>query len=76
MENLEHAQWATLIVPVPKGNGQFGDYKCTINDALEIDQHPLGRPNDLFTTLTRGEYIVTYNDQINTINTHQGLLLP
>ena len=44
VEKVEHAQWATPIVPVPKGNGQFricGDYKGIIGDALEINQHPL-----------------------------------
>ena len=37
--------------------GCFGDYKSTINDALEVDQHPLPRSDDLFATLTGGEKI-------------------
>ena len=45
------------IVPVPKGDGYFricGDYKITINEALEIDQHPLPKPDELFAALTGG----------------------
>ena len=58
LEKVEHSQWAAPIVPVPKSNGQFricGDYKSTINDALEVDQYLLPKPNDLFTALTGGE---------------------
>ena len=56
LEKTDHAQWPAPIVPVPKGNGPFwicGDYKSTINDdALEVDQHPLPRLDDLLATLT------------------------
>ena len=55
LEKVDHAEWAALIVPVPKGNGLLwicGDYKSTVNDALEVDQHPLPRPDDLFAALS------------------------
>lgn len=43
-EKVEESEWATPIVPVPKGNGDVricGDYKITINHALMIDEYPL-----------------------------------
>ena len=55
LEKVEHSQWAAPIVPVPKSNGQFRIYKSTINDALEVDQYSLPKPNDSFTALTGGE---------------------
>ena len=48
---LEKVDWAAPIVPIPKKDGKFricGDYKVTINPALEIDQHPLPRPEEIF----------------------------
>ena len=53
-----HSDWAAPIVPVPKKNGKFricGDYKVTINQALEVDQYPLHKPDDLFATLAGGK---------------------
>ena len=47
IEKIDFAQWAAPIVPVPKGDGYFricGDYKVTINEALEVDQHPMPKP--------------------------------
>ena len=58
LENVDHAQWVAPIVPVP---GQFWicvDYTSTINDALEVHQHPLPRPDDLSATLTGGEKFI------------------
>ena len=90
LEKVEHSQWAAPIVPVPKSNGQFricGDYKSTVNDALEVDQYPLPKPDDLFTALTGGQKFTVLdlsqayqqmklNDESKkyvTVNTHQGL---
>ena len=75
---------------VPKKDGPFGicrDYKVTINPLLEIDQHPLPRPEDLFATLSGGKkftildisqaYTHILLDDASpgyvTINTHKGL---
>ena len=43
---------------MPKGDGQIrvcGDYKVTVNFNLEMDQHPLPKPEDLFTSLSGGQ---------------------
>ena len=73
-----------------KGDGYFricGDYKITINEALEIDQHPLPKPDELFAALTGGhkftvldlsqayQQLKLHEDSKKyvTINTHQGL---
>ena len=81
---------AAPIVPVPKKDGAFRvweDYKVTINPCLEIDQHPLPRPEDLMATLSGGQKFTKLNmnaayQQIEleiesrkylTINTHKGL---
>ena len=55
---LAHSDWAAPIVAVPKHDGKFricGDYKVTINPALQVDQYPLLKPDDLFATLAGGQ---------------------
>ncbi len=57
LEHVSHSQWAALIVPVPKKDGQIricGDFKVTVNSVLQIDQHPLPKPEDFFATLVGG----------------------
>ena len=90
IEKIEHSEWAAPIVPVPKGDGEIricGDYKVTINPALEVDQHPLPKPEDLFASLAGGQKFTKLDlkhayqqmelDQDSrryvTINTHKGL---
>lgn len=90
IEKVEHSEWAAPIVPVPKGDGQIcvcGDYKVTVNANLDIDQHPLPKPEDLFTSLSGGQkfskldlkhayqQMMLDNDSRKyvTINTHKGL---
>ena len=62
LENLGILE-ATPIVAVPKeGNIRIcGDYKHTINPALNIDVHPLPQPEEIFTTLTGGEQFTKLN---------------
>ena len=55
MERVMHSDWATPIVPVPKKDGS-GDYKVTVNLALEWTsiplQYQLPKPEDIFATLS------------------------
>ena len=49
---------------VPKKDGCMricGDYKVTVNPALDVNQYPLPRPEDLFTTLAGCEQFKTLN---------------
>ena len=58
IEKVEHSDWAAPIVPVLKKNGKFricGDYKVTVNQALDVDQYPLPKPEDLIATLAGGK---------------------
>lgn len=90
LEKVDHSEWAAPIVPVPKRDGRFricGDYKVTINPHLEVDQHPLPKPEELFSALAGGiqftkldlaqAYQQILLDDISkplvTINTHLGL---
>jgi len=87
---VEHSQWAAPIVVVPKANGQIricGDYKVTVNQAVEIPEHPLPDVEELFSRLT-GSTVFSKLDLAHafqqveleesskcylTINTHMGL---
>ena len=90
IQKVTHSEWAAPIVPVPKKDGKFricGDYKVTINQALDVDQYPLPKPEDLFATLAGGKtfskldlsqaYQQLMLDETSakyvTINTHRGL---
>ena len=90
LKPVSHSDWAVAIVTVPKRDGKVricGDYKVTVNPALDVDQYPLPRPEDLFATLAGGKYFSTmdfshaYNQlplddnarKFLTINTHRGL---
>ena len=58
IEKITHSEWEAPIVAVPKKNGRLricGDYKVTINPVLEVDKHPLPRPEELFATLSGGK---------------------
>ena len=90
LQKVTHSDWAAPIVPVPKKNGMFricGDYKVTVNQALEVDQYPLPKPEDLFATLAGGEKFTKLDlsqayqqltldpesQKFVTINIHRGL---
>ncbi|XP_057338493.1 uncharacterized protein K02A2.6-like [Microplitis mediator] len=48
---VTNSEWATLIVPVMKSNGQIricGNYNITLNPNLKKNKHPIPRVMDLF----------------------------
>ena len=90
VERVSHSNWAPPIVPVPKADGAVricGDYKVTVNSALDVDQYPLPRPADLMASLTGGQkfskidltsayqqmVLEKESRQYVTTNTHRGL---
>lgn len=59
IENMNTSEWATPIVPVTKSNGDIricGDYKVTVNPALQVEQYLLPRIDDLFASLSGGQH--------------------
>ena len=87
---VTHSKWAAPVVPVPKGDGRLrlcGDYKVTINPAIEVDQYPLPKPDDLFASLAGGKRFTKIDltqayqqmalddrsRELVTVNTHKGL---
>ena len=90
LKKVMHSKWAAPIVPVPKRDGKVricGDYKVTINQAIDVDQYPLPRPTDLFATMAKGKsfskldlsqayqqmQLDEQSAQYLTINTHLGM---
>jgi hypothetical protein len=90
LEKVTHSSWAAPVVVVPKKDGHYrlcGDYKVTINKALDVDQYPLPKPEEIFTTLAGGQKFSKLDlsqayqqlplsddaKKYTTINTHQGL---
>ena len=62
VEKISSSEWAAPIVAVPKKDGKVrlcGDYKVTINPALDVDQYPLPVPEALFATLSGGKNFTT-----------------
>ena len=90
LEKVPHAEWAAPLVVVPKKDGTVrlcGDYKQTVNRRLEVDQYPLPKPNDLFSSLSGGQKFTKLDltqayqqlpldpesQKYCVVNTHQGL---
>ena len=88
---VKSSNWAAPIVPVLKPDRKSiricGDYKLTANKASRLEQYPLPKVEDLFSTLAGGitftkldmsqayQQLVLDDDskEIVTINTHKGL---
>ena len=90
ISKVTYSEWAAPIVAVPKKDGKqriCGDYKVTINPSMKVVQHPLPKPDDLFTTLSGGNIFSKIDlshayqqmpldnpsKKLVTINTHCGL---
>ena len=59
IEQVDTSEWASPTVPVMKADGSVrhcGDYKVTINPYLDVNQHPLPKPDELFATLNGGQH--------------------
>lgn len=57
IERVDHSDWASPLVVVPKPNGKVritGDFKNTINNQLCINQYPLASPEELFNSIAGG----------------------
>ena len=87
---VEFSCWATPIVPFPKKDGTFlicGNFKVTAKPALEVDQHPIPKPEEIFASLSGGQCFSTLgltqayqrlvldeeSQELVTVNTHLGL---
>ncbi|CAH8498443.1 unnamed protein product [Dicrocoelium dendriticum] len=58
VEPVQYSDWAAPIVPVLKSDGTIricGDYKVTINQALELDRYPLPKIEDIYASLSCGD---------------------
>lgn len=90
LTKVKSSQWATPIVPVVKKSGDIricGDFKVTLNPALEAEQYSLPRMEDMMANLGNGEkfskidlrqayhqlQLDESSKQLTVINTHKGL---
>ena len=58
VEKISYSDWAAPIVPILKPDGSVricGDYKVTINQSLEVTEHPLPTATDIFANLNGGK---------------------
>lgn len=58
-EKVTYSDWGTPIVPVVKPDGSIrlcGDYKVTVYPQLQVAQHPLPKPEDMFATLGNSRF--------------------
>ena len=57
LEKVDSAEWSSPIVIVKKSNGDLrlcGDFKVTINQFINPQQHPIPNPTDLLASLSGG----------------------
>ena len=90
LSKTNSSDWAPPIVPIVKKNNQIrlcGDYKITVNRALNVDMYPLPKPQDIFASLAGGHkftkldliqaYLQCEVDDMTkgllTLNAHKGL---
>jgi hypothetical protein len=54
---VQHSEWGTPIVPVPKVDGSVrvcGDFKITVNPKLKMDHYPIPKIEDMLAKLEGG----------------------
>lgn len=91
IEPVQYADWAAPIVPILKSDKVSvricGDYKLTVNKASRIDNYPIPKIADIFSTLAGGKMFTKLDmsqayqqlrldeesKQYVVINTHRGL---
>lgn len=64
VESVKYSDWATSIVQVLKPDGSVrmcGDFKITTNPVLQIDKHPIPKPEDLLAVLVDGQKLSKLN---------------
>ena len=52
------SDWATPVVPVENSDGSIrlcGNFKCTVNESLNIDTYPMPVIQEVFDKLAGGE---------------------
>jgi hypothetical protein len=58
IERIDHSDWASPLVIVPKPNGRVritGDFKSTVNNQLCVKQYPLAHVDDLLESVSGGD---------------------
>ena len=90
LRKVNHSDWAAPIVLVPKKDGTMrlcGDYKRTLNPALQVDLYPLPSIPELLASVAGGKRFTTLDltsayhqmvldtpsSKLVTISTHKGL---
>lgn len=66
-----HSEWATPIVPILKPDKKVricGDFKVTINPALDVDRYPLPKLEELLATVAGGKGLVNWTLQMHIYN--------
>nr|CAI5833257.1 unnamed protein product [Callosobruchus analis] len=88
LKAVNYSEWASPIVVVPKKDGDVricADFRTTVNKALNVDQYPLPKPEDIFASLAgiftvldlSGAYqqlkVSPEYQKYLTVNTHLGM---
>eukprot|EP00731_Ephydatia_muelleri_P009139 Em0004g1477a len=90
VHRVMHSEWATPIVPILKPDKKVricGDFKVTINPALDVDRYPVPKLEELLATESGGKWFSKLDltnaylqlaldeesQKLCTLNTHRGL---
>ena len=72
VHRVMHGEWATPIVPILKPDKKVricGDFKVTINPALDVDRYPLPKLEELLATVSgRKNGLVNWTLQMHIYN--------